>query len=83
MTGYNLPPGVSGFEDAIAGPSDEYEAEFAVRHECDEDKYDGFFEGSAVGTVVVWSAPPVQFVFDCPQCGEEVTLESEDGEDWR
>lgn len=83
MTGYNLPPGVTGFEDAINGPTREYDATFDVKHECDEDTYDAFFEGSAAGTVVLWSSPPAQFVFDCPQCGEEVTLESDDGDNWR
>lgn len=74
----NYPPGVTGFEDAIAGPRDEYDQTATVTHECDEDKFEAPFRGEVTGTVVVWSSPPAQFFYDCPQCGEEVEVTEDD-----
>jgi hypothetical protein len=72
--GWDYPPGVTGHEDAF-GPEREYDDTFEVHHTCDEDRFDAPFEGEVFGTVRVWNESGPDFLYDCPQCGEEVLLE--------
>ena len=63
MSGY-YPPGVSGFEDEIAGPRMEYDEQ--IRVECD----DCGFSGDVDGLVRVWRHDR-DVSWDCPGCGAE------------
>lgn len=70
----NLPPGVSGFEPAIAGAQSEWDEERTVEcGECD-------WSGDVTGTVSQWSFWERSFWWECPQCGHEHDTEDEPDE---
>lgn len=73
MSSGAYPPGVSGFEPAIAGAQYEYDETRWVEHECDE-PYEKDFTGDVTGTVIQWDYTSRDFVYECEQCGQEVTI---------
>lgn len=60
----NYPPGVSGFEDQIAGPRSE-QSDYDVK-ECD----DCGFEGEVLVTRLFWR-DSVEDTWECPDCKSE------------
>lgn len=77
----NYPPGVSGNEWQIAGPSKEWDEEREVEHACDEDRFEENFEGKALVRVTQWDFYSRSIEWVCPQCGEDVEDE-DDPEDY-
>lgn len=66
----NYPPGVSGNEWQIAGPRSEYDETRSVvlPHDGDE-------EVEVLGTVTVWDVYAADFDYECPECGEDHSVE--------
>lgn len=75
----NYPPGVTGFEPAIAGAQSERDETRWVEHECGE-PFEKDFTGNVEGTVVQWDFWHRDFCFECPQCKEDVDQADEPDE---
>ena len=63
MSGWNLPPGVTGNE-AVFGPQDEVDVEL------DKECADCGFSGWVTVTRLGWTASVTE-CWDCPTCGQE------------
>lgn len=70
----NYPPGVSGLEYAIAGATSRGGDTRLVAHECPEDKFEEAFSGDVEGELESYEYE-VWFCYECPQCGETVTID--------
>lgn len=77
----NLPPGVTGTEDAFGPQAEEDVTIEAACYHCP-------FEGEIVATQLTWNYGATRY-FECPQCGTENEIEvpQSDGmeasdEDW-
>jgi len=76
----NYPPGVTGFEYAIAGADVEFDETREVEHDCDEARFDGPFQGDAEVSVSRYGYSET-VTYTCPQCGASVEFEAEAEDD--
>lgn len=81
MAGYNLPPGVTGNEWQIAGPTARPGWQVIdVEHECPEEEFEEGFTGTVeadLETTVSYGTLYETYRWTCPRCGRDGETERE------